>query len=76
MAPRYCSIVNFSTDDDDPMLVPVKNGRPIDFCKQWSGDADFVGGVNWFLQDRSSGFSAPDRGDTGAKPWLQLRGFL
>jgi choline kinase len=34
---------NFSTDDDDPMLVPVKNGRPIDFCKQWSGDADFVG---------------------------------
>src|SRR5215831_1206610 len=33
----------FSTDDDDPMLVPVKNGRPIDFCKQWSGDADFVG---------------------------------
>ena len=33
----------FSTDDDDPMLVPVKNGRPIDFRKQWSGDADFVG---------------------------------
>jgi choline kinase len=33
----------FSTDDDDPLLVPVKNGRPIDFRKQWSGDADFVG---------------------------------
>jgi len=33
----------FSTEDDDPMLVPVKNGRPIDFRKQWSGDADFVG---------------------------------
>jgi choline kinase len=33
----------FSTDDDDPMLVPVKNGRPIDFRKQWSGDAEFVG---------------------------------
>ena len=33
----------FSTDDDDPMLVPVKNGRPIDFRKHWSGDADFVG---------------------------------
>src|SRR6266566_7383094 len=33
----------FSTDDDDPMLVPVKNGRPIDFRKQWSGDADFAG---------------------------------
>src|SRR4030095_5009147 len=27
----------FATDDDDPMLVPVKNGRPIDFRKQWSG---------------------------------------
>ncbi len=33
----------FSTDDDDPMLVPVKDGRPTDFRKQWSGDADFVG---------------------------------
>jgi Predicted sugar nucleotidyltransferases len=33
----------FSTDDDDPMLVPVKNGRPIDFRKRWSGDAEFVG---------------------------------
>ena len=33
----------FSTDDDDPMLVPVKNGRPIDFRKHWRGDADFVG---------------------------------
>jgi choline kinase len=33
----------FATDDDDPMLVPVKNGRPIDFRKQWSGDAEFVG---------------------------------
>src|ERR1041385_991048 len=33
----------FSTEDDDPMLVPVKNGRLIDFRKQWSGDADFVG---------------------------------
>lgn len=33
----------FSTDDDDPVLVPVKNGRPIDFRKQWTGDADFVG---------------------------------
>ena len=33
----------FSTEDDDPMLVPVKNGRPIDFRKNWSGDAEFVG---------------------------------
>jgi len=33
----------FSTNDDDPMLVPVKNGRPIDFRKHWSGDAEFVG---------------------------------
>jgi len=33
----------FSTDNDDPMLVPVKNKRPIDFRKKWSGDAEFVG---------------------------------
>jgi choline kinase len=33
----------YSTQDDDPVLVPVKNGRPVDFRKQWSGEADFVG---------------------------------
>jgi len=33
----------FSAEDDDPMLVPIRNGRPIDFRKQWSGAADFVG---------------------------------
>ena len=33
----------FSTSDDDPVLVPVKDGRPIDFRKLWSGEADFVG---------------------------------
>ena len=33
----------YSTEDDDPVLVPVKNGRPFDFRKQWSGEADFVG---------------------------------
>ena len=33
----------YSTDDDDPVLVPVKNGRAFDFRKQWSGEADFVG---------------------------------
>jgi len=33
----------FSAKDDDPMLVPIRNGRPIDFRKQWSGAADFVG---------------------------------
>jgi choline kinase len=43
----YCTALlldrKFSTDDDDPMLVPVKNRRPIDFRKKWAGDADFVG---------------------------------
>lgn len=33
----------YSTADDDPILVPVKNGQPIDFRKQWTGHADFVG---------------------------------
>lgn len=34
---------NYSTADDDPVLAPVKDGRPFDFRKQWAGDADFVG---------------------------------
>ena len=34
---------NYSTRDDDPVLVPVKNGRPFEFLKNWTGEADFVG---------------------------------
>jgi len=34
---------NYSTADDDPVLVPVREGRPVDFVKRWSGEADQVG---------------------------------
>jgi choline kinase len=34
---------NYSTADDDPVLVPVANGRPFDFLKRWKGEADIVG---------------------------------
>ena len=34
---------DYATSDDDPVLVPVKNGRPIEFRKKWTGEADFVG---------------------------------
>ena len=33
----------YSTRDDDPVLVPVKDGRPFEFQKKWTGQADFVG---------------------------------
>lgn len=33
----------YSRKDDDPVLVPVKNGRPFEFRKKWVGEADFVG---------------------------------
>jgi choline kinase len=33
----------YSTKDDDPVLVPIKSGRPFDFRKKWTGQADFVG---------------------------------
>ena len=33
----------YSTNDDDPVLVPVKDGRPFEFRKKWTGAADFVG---------------------------------
>ena len=33
----------YSTKDDDPVLVPVKEGRPFEFRKKWTGEADFVG---------------------------------
>jgi choline kinase len=34
---------DYSTADDDPVLVPVRNGRPIDFRKKWTGQAELVG---------------------------------
>ena len=33
----------YSTKDDDPVLVPVKDDRPFEFRKKWTGEADFVG---------------------------------
>jgi choline kinase len=34
---------DYSTNDDDPVLVPVKDGRPFEFRKKWTAQADFVG---------------------------------
>jgi choline kinase len=34
---------DYSKDDDDPVLVPIANGRPFDFAKKWQGEADQIG---------------------------------
>jgi choline kinase len=34
---------DYSTDDDDPVLVPIANGRPFDFIKKWRGEAEQIG---------------------------------
>lgn len=34
---------DYSTDDDDPVLVPITNGRPFDFVKKWQGKAEQIG---------------------------------
>jgi choline kinase len=34
---------NYSTADDDPVLVPIAGGKPFDFVKLWKGEADMVG---------------------------------
>ncbi len=42
----------YSTADDDPVLVPIKGGRPIDFRKKWTGEADQVGeSIGFFKVD-------------------------
>ena len=42
----------FSTADDDPVLVPMRDGQPFDFVKRWSGQADSVGeSVGFFKID-------------------------
>lgn len=33
----------YSTIDDDPVLVPVRDGVPFEFLKKWKGEADTVG---------------------------------
>lgn len=34
---------DFSTADDDPVLVPVRDGKPFDFVKKWQGECDWMG---------------------------------
>jgi len=33
----------YSTADDDPVLVPMRAGKPFDFVKRWNGKADSIG---------------------------------
>ncbi len=43
---------SYSTADDDPVLVPVRDGRPFEFRKQWRGECDLVGeSVGFFKVD-------------------------
>ena len=42
----------YSTADDDPVLVPMRTGKPFDFVKRWQGSADAVGeSVGFFKID-------------------------
>ena len=34
---------DYSTADDDPVLVPIAKGRPFDFVKKWQGEAEQIG---------------------------------
>jgi len=38
-------LVDFGVEaqDDDPVLVPIRNGRPFELVKKWSGTAERVG---------------------------------
>jgi choline kinase len=43
---------NFSTADDDPVLVPLRDGRPFDFVKKWRGEAEAIGeSIGFFRLD-------------------------
>lgn len=46
----------YSTKDDDPVLVPVRSGRPFEFQKKWTGQADFVGESIGFFKIASEDF--------------------
>ena len=55
----------YSTADDDPVLVPVRGGRPVEFRKKWTGQADLVG--------ESVGFFKVDAADLPALEQATLR---
>ena len=43
---------DYSKADDDPVLVPMRSGKPFDFRKKWTGDAEAVGeSVGFFKLD-------------------------
>lgn len=43
---------SYSTVDDDPVLVPMRAGKPFDFVKRWQGQADQIGeSVGFFKLD-------------------------
>src|SRR5690606_15287401 len=53
---RTCPLVDsdYSTDDDDPVLVPMRDGKPFDFVKRWQGDAETIGeSIGFFKVDAS-----------------------
>jgi choline kinase len=49
---------SYSTADDDPVLVPIVGGRPVDFRKRWSGSADVVGESVGFFKVAPSDLAA------------------
>ncbi len=44
----------YQTIDDDPVLVPVRDGRPFEFLKKWAGLADRVGESVGFFKLQSA----------------------
>ena len=43
---------HYAATDDDPVLVPVRDGRPAEFRKCWTGQADLVGeSIGFFKVD-------------------------
>jgi choline kinase len=34
---------DFATTDSDPVLVPIRGGKPVEFRKEWQGSAEAVG---------------------------------
>lgn len=47
---------NYSTADDDPVLVPMQSGKPFDFVKKWRGEAETIGESIGFFKLAHSDF--------------------
>jgi choline kinase len=77
---RYASagLIDFSCrdEDDEPVMVPIRGGWPVEFMKQWRGEADRIGESVGFFKFAAEHIPALVEGTRKRMPGLSRRDSL